>query len=182
MENLVINLGKDQIVAFAWKFVKPVPLRRDSFHNRPSYNIAIDNSHSKELLRQLEYLTRTYSDYGCELSIELSDIPNANPRHLNDPSRHFTESKESYKFIKIRVSESGHSEIYTDGENLVLDFSMDSNHRLFVKLYTIFELYASWHDVKLVNLIDPKSSEITDLVIWGAVGGEIIYYGIVDGI
>lgn len=176
-----VKINSNDIVAYAWRYSE-ILSKSMSFTDekktklKSDFNIGIDKSNRALFLSKLEFLTRT--SVNCYIEIELMEMSDKMPRHLDDKNEYVGYKKDSYKILEIHREEESKSYIRSVGERLVITFSAEDIFRFFTRMYVNFEIYATEYDnkIEIEELSKDDSFTRCELVIWGVYGKEVIYY------
>lgn len=181
------RLSREQVTAYAWIYSE-IP---DPYDGKPStypkfteeykqkllseFNIGFDQKYTDQVLRFLEYGTH---EEPAELIIELKEVPTNTPRYLDDEINYISWPRIAFKELKFSRT-SGLSTITPDIENFILEINTtrEKMYELFSRVYICNKIQATSYGnlVKLDRIIQ-DNTESCDLVIWGVIGEEPIYY------
>lgn len=150
-----------------------IPLKEEYKNQKLSdVNIGIDKANGKIFLNSLEYLTR--EGVSAELSLPLSIMPPRTPHHLDDRDDYIGYRRKCFERLVIRRTTEG-SSIKEQEEELILSFDRLQIQEFFTRMYTNFEIYATYED-NVLKSQDQNSGEIRRVVVWGVKDGSPIYY------
>ena len=182
------EINSNPLTAYFWKYseiIDPWEGKRSTFpaldeEDKEEFlshlNIGFDQANTRLILEKLDYLIRSESN--TELKIELSEVPFKTPRWLDAPTEYYGWPKTSYKYLIIRNTQEK-SFVKLDTENLIVEFNFnrDKLYELFTRIYVCNTIYAtSFDNIINVNLDSEKGLKEHELIFWGVIEKEPIYY------
>ena len=170
------------MVCYAWQFSGEQNegggghSAKQIFNPKKGINVGIDKKFRAFFLRKLEFLTR--QDVNCYLHIELSELPDKTPVHLDNNNEFLSHEKIGYDILEIHITKRKNSYITINeiDNSISVFFTYQDIFIFFTKMYVVFELYATLYDNIIRIGLNSNGLQMSELIIWGVYDGKPIYY------